>query len=690
MSRFARRAFFGAGVKTVPVQTTVCVWPNNPTPAIPSDTDTQATELGLKFTSVVDTRVVGVRFYKGSANTGTHVGSLWTAGGTLLASVTFSGETASGWQTQFFPVPVAITADTTYVISYHTNVGRYAADSGYFASAGTVQGILVAPANSVTANGVYAYGVSSTFPNQTFGATNYWVDVLVEDRPIPDSAPVITQFTASPGAVAQAESTTLSWAVHGTQPITLSIDHGIGTVTGTQKLVAPTATTTYTLTAANGLGQTSAQTTVTVVPTGSLPLTINGAVTYQTIDGVGTNINSLSWNNDNSAAAIDMLADDMGQTLWRVVFDMMDWETTNDNGDPATPDWAYYNPIYSGTKFQNLWGTLGYLNQKGFSDTIAVSLMGIMASWMGGSTIPNNMEDEAVEMITTMMYYARNTAGVTFGILDPFNEMDWGHNEGPTLSAAKYVRLLEKISAKLDAMGLSDIRFLGPNTADTGAGVNTYIPAMMASSTVMSKLDHFGLHSYSGGAGNAYTAIKNSSYANLNFWMTEYAYPYDAFALLEQNASGLIVWEGFDSVYNHAILNGLGSEPGNDDVGSVPIAYNKNTKVYTRRKEFYQNKQIFKYLLPGSVRMNVSGTPKAYAFRHAASGRVTIVAYNDGSSTQTVTASFANLPLPTAFEYYKTDNSSNFARGADSTVSGSSCTFAIPAGAIVTLTGVAS
>ena len=41
----------------------------------------------------------GIRFYKAVANTGTHVGSLWTASGQLLASATFTGETASGWQT---------------------------------------------------------------------------------------------------------------------------------------------------------------------------------------------------------------------------------------------------------------------------------------------------------------------------------------------------------------------------------------------------------------------------------------------------------------------------------------------------------------------------------------------------------------------------------------------------------------
>ncbi len=74
----------------------------------------------MKFTSDISGSVTGVRFYKYAQNTGTHVGSLWTAGGTLLGTVTFTGETASGWQQATFANPIAITANTTYVVSYHT------------------------------------------------------------------------------------------------------------------------------------------------------------------------------------------------------------------------------------------------------------------------------------------------------------------------------------------------------------------------------------------------------------------------------------------------------------------------------------------------------------------------------------------------------------------------------------------
>ena len=55
------------------------------TPATIDSGDAHAVELGVKFSSDVAGTVTGIRFYKAAANTGTHIGSLWTAAGALLA-----------------------------------------------------------------------------------------------------------------------------------------------------------------------------------------------------------------------------------------------------------------------------------------------------------------------------------------------------------------------------------------------------------------------------------------------------------------------------------------------------------------------------------------------------------------------------------------------------------------------------
>ena len=92
--------------------------------------DGSSVEVGTRFTADQSGAITGLRFYKSAANTGTHIGSLWTASGQLLAQVTFSGETASGWQTVLFPSSVAITAGTTYVAAYFDPNGHYATTPG--------------------------------------------------------------------------------------------------------------------------------------------------------------------------------------------------------------------------------------------------------------------------------------------------------------------------------------------------------------------------------------------------------------------------------------------------------------------------------------------------------------------------------------------------------------------------------
>jgi hypothetical protein len=155
------------------------------TPAMTDSGDSNSVVLGVEFQSSVPGTVTGIRFYKASTNTGTHVGSLWSASGQLLATATFTNETASGWQTVTFGSPVVISTNTTYIASYFAPNGHYSDTSEGLASAVT-SGPLTALANSsaTPGNGVFAYTATpAAFPNQTFNATNYWVDVAFTPSP---------------------------------------------------------------------------------------------------------------------------------------------------------------------------------------------------------------------------------------------------------------------------------------------------------------------------------------------------------------------------------------------------------------------------------------------------------------------------------------------------------------------------
>ena len=57
------------------------LWSSSATPQNPADPDSSAVEVGVKFTADVAGSITGIRFYKDSTNTGTHVGNLWTADG---------------------------------------------------------------------------------------------------------------------------------------------------------------------------------------------------------------------------------------------------------------------------------------------------------------------------------------------------------------------------------------------------------------------------------------------------------------------------------------------------------------------------------------------------------------------------------------------------------------------------------
>ena len=153
------------------------------TPATVDSGDANSTEVGVRFTSSAYGEVTGIRFYKAPANTGTHIGTLWTASGQLLAEATFTTETASGWQEVRFPTPVAIKEGATYVAAYFAPNGHYSDTPGGFTTA-VSNPPLQALASGATPNGLYTYSAANTFPSSGINANNYYVDVtFIETLP---------------------------------------------------------------------------------------------------------------------------------------------------------------------------------------------------------------------------------------------------------------------------------------------------------------------------------------------------------------------------------------------------------------------------------------------------------------------------------------------------------------------------
>jgi hypothetical protein len=231
------------------------IWQDGtPTGAAESD-DPSAQTLGVQFQASSSGYIAGVRFYKEPDDTGAHTGSLWSSSGTLLASGTFTNETASGWQELDFSAPVAVSAGTTYVASYFTKTGYPAGDPQGLASA-----VTNGPLTALAGGGVYAYGSSNTFPDSTYHNNNYWVDVVYSPS-AGSTPPVVT--TESPASGSAGNAVSVAPSATFSQPVTPS------TVSFTVKDSGGNSV-------AGSVGFNSADTVATFTPSSSL----SGSTTY--------------------------------------------------------------------------------------------------------------------------------------------------------------------------------------------------------------------------------------------------------------------------------------------------------------------------------------------------------------------------------------------------------------------------
>ncbi|WP_225285088.1 DUF4082 domain-containing protein [Nocardioides nematodiphilus] len=172
------------------------------TPTLLEAVDTNQVTLGVSFSADTAGAVTGIRFYKGPNNTGTHTGTLWSAGGVKLAEGTFTNEPSSGWATLTFSQPVSIAKNTTYVASYRTEVGNYSATPNAFAASDLSYG----PLHVTSTAGAYSYGAA--FPT-TATSNSYLVDLVFT----PTGSTGSTGLTLFPGQVPQYASTDDSAAV---------------------------------------------------------------------------------------------------------------------------------------------------------------------------------------------------------------------------------------------------------------------------------------------------------------------------------------------------------------------------------------------------------------------------------------------------------------------------------------------
>jgi hypothetical protein len=191
---------------------------------------------------------------------------------TLTSTVTASNNNL--WQTTSGAAPQMATGDSTFV-----NYSAWQTD-GFDLNSSTVAPNLntsYAPNTGSPAIGLGANLTSLSITSLDFDyagtsrpATGNWTAgaFQVGGGGGGGGGPTISSFTATANPINQNSSTTICWSVTGAT--TISIDPGIGPVTGTCVSVSPSATTTYTLKATNSSGSSQQQLILTV-NTGTVP-----------------------------------------------------------------------------------------------------------------------------------------------------------------------------------------------------------------------------------------------------------------------------------------------------------------------------------------------------------------------------------------------------------------------------------
>ena len=435
---------------------------------------------------------------------------------------------------------------------------------------------------------------------------------------------------------------------------------------------------------------------------------VDGAKKYQAIHGLGVNINPQSWNVNPEAVktVIDSLITGMGCTSFRLMIDDSDWEEVNDNSDPNSYNWTYYDSVYSAPRFTCVWNTIEYLNSKGITD-ITLSPVGAAPAWMGGTKLNDGTEAEYAEMMASMVYYGikRRTPAINFTMLSPVNETGCFGLEAPVMTTNQLGAIFSNIATHLINDSIAGVTLTGPDDCYNSFNVH----ALITSAVTMSKLTHFGGHQYGDDTSRSEEliyAVRNSDYPDREVIMTEvnaickgcdggeynadygfnnYAGPAYKYVLKHLNVgvTGIQIWEGYDSQYNHPNRSLTWSM-----WGIFAVNDTLHPDVYTKRAHYYVFKQLFNFVRPGFKRIDISTSltnMTVSAFCDPANGTIVITGKNNSDIPQTIDGILKNIPDISDLKFYYTDATHNFYRGSDVTITNQSFSKLVPASCVFTI-----
>jgi len=415
-----------------------------------------------------------------------------------------------------------------------------------------------------------------------------------------------------------------------------------------------------------------------------LDIYINGNRAYQKIDGFGVNINSKYWDQGRLIPIMDLLREDLGATLYRVdIWGKSNWVDPTSQVGPSSLNESNYSAIYQGDIFQRGWAMMRYLNSHGFEPYLTAS--GDVPTWMLGPDRKSLADYDAFcEMQVSMVDWAKNKEHLRFTLFGPLNETDVGSPEGPSVNPVEFVKVLEILDEKLTRRELGDIRLVVP---ETGFGTS-YLTEILRSRKLIKRIDFFGLHDYSDIPRDQYQGVldllKDTSYTNCRLWMTEYGDLEQSgekewyvgwwmtsrlFDQLENGFNGALVWDAYDNYHDH------------DEAWTIYGLLRTGLRLYTPKKRYYASKQVFRYVLPGFERLEVSSVPsdlRVLAFTNTKRTQFTLVGMNNSYRSyhlNVILGGFQDNVIAGKVAYFRTSEIENCYRIGEIPVRGANYPF---------------
>jgi O-glycosyl hydrolase len=425
-------------------------------------------------------------------------------------------------------------------------------------------------------------------------------------------------------------------------------------------------------------------------------VTINGATTYQTIDGFGFSeaFGQASSLESSSAAqqVVNLLfspTSGAGMTILRNLFPSDSGGTIEPNSpgsSSATPTyralgssggqvWMAQQAKNNGVTqlYGDAWSAPGYMKTNG-----SESNGGTLCGAPGASSCSSG--DWRQAYANYLVQYAKDyqSAGVPLTEIGAFNELNYTTNySSMIMSPAQAADFIGILGTTVKSSGLSPqvvcCDVLGWSSAQS------YAAAIEGNSAT----NIFSSHGYGGAPTFAITGLGSrhaweTEWSTFDSWNTNWDDGSDASGYTWANN----IFTGLTSANLSAFLYWWGASNGTDNQGLIQFSGSS----YTASKRLWAFANYSRYIRPGAVRIGSTsgdGNLKVLAAKNT-DGTYAIVVLNASNSDTATTFSLQNVATTGTATPYITNNSNNVAQQSSIGISGSSFSATVPARSLVT------